>query len=762
MKKILSLILALTMALGGIVALADVRTPVPEVSQEALREAFLQNLSEFIGETDITQNALHLDVTSGGSPVAHAAMQDTDGVFDLPATVGDWQLELQADSEALYLSVPGQVLRLEYSQIEPVLEALAGSMTGGVSDFDWTAYRDILQLAASDVLLPFVRMDFSDGNTHISVAVDGEALSAALIRFGDNLTADERLTSAVALPLNAAGLLSGMNGGDATDYSALLLESWPQLREELAANPLPCSLNAGLTIEDGLAHLDALFSADEAGETSLTLTADVHLNDGSFAVHLESNGDTVDLTGGTVKDTWSGLLTLASQDQDLFRGELTVTDNDVAFAAALDILTGEDEGGTFNLSFDKAALTLDAELAERGGGLIVTLEGRPAEEGYRCVLTEKEDGETQLTATLDLTAGEDLYALDFLAFPGDEPGDLKLTLAAACAPDTGAYTLDYASPQGQTFTADGTLTPGIQTCHASLSFREQEIRRYEFEQRFTDERYHISYDEYQPSRNGTNPDGTYTYAFVKTLSLHFTADGENGAFRGGYEYLSHLRRSTLFDFEGFVSDEAFRLLLTSCSDYRLNGSLELTGMSDGDNMSAGFTYNSDGSVTCGNLLVTEQNVSLTVTGEDDELFFSLSRYYDDPTALRITCVSDGRTVFGLLLNEDGLALEDGTTRYSATKYTVTGSFLSETVWQADIAARTGFHAYLTLTIGEDALTLTVTDMRGEEALSATLSIREQQPFALLSEEENIVGITPELVEPLVGQLRQSLISDLNQ
>ena len=79
MRKILCLVLAICMAIGGVAAMADVRTPARQ-SQEALQRAFTRHLEAFMNGIDLDREALRLDVSAMDDALVMGTAQRTDGV----------------------------------------------------------------------------------------------------------------------------------------------------------------------------------------------------------------------------------------------------------------------------------------------------------------------------------------------------------------------------------------------------------------------------------------------------------------------------------------------------------------------------------------------------------------------------------------------------------------------------------------------------------------------------------------------------------
>ena len=357
MKKLVSLILALTLALSGLSALADVRRPEPEITREALRDSFLQNLSELLAGMDPNGKAVRLAVTSGNAALGQALLQSAENTVDLTVSVGDTDYTLQTDDEAVYLALPGQVYKLRFSQVEPILKAALGALTGGFDEFDPSLLSDAAGLFAADVLIPFIKMDYAEGRTHVSVSLDGESLAAALIRFGDDLTKDARM---MTLLERIVGILAASGEIDGSVSPQAL---WPQLREALAASPLPFSLTADLTMEGQTARLEVALTAEDT--PVLSLTADLDQSSGVCAIHMETgDGVATDITAQPMENGWSAVMVNSRDGAAFQRATFTATDTDAAFNATLDILYGED-GAILTAAFDKATGALDAALTDR-------------------------------------------------------------------------------------------------------------------------------------------------------------------------------------------------------------------------------------------------------------------------------------------------------------------------------------------------------------------------------------------------------------
>ena len=745
MKKLVSLILALTLALSGLSALADVRRPEPEITREALRDSFLQNLSELLAGMDPNGKAVRLAVTSGNAALGQALLQSAENTVDLTVSVGDTDYTLQTDDEAVYLALPGQVYKLRFSQVEPILKAALGALTGGFDEFDPSLLSDAAGLFAADVLIPFIKMDYAEGRTHVSVSLDGESLAAALIRFGDDLTKDARM---MTLLERIVGILAASGEIDGSVSPQAL---WPQLREALAASPLPFSLTADLTMEGQTARLEVALTAEDT--PVLSLTADLDQSSGVCAIHMETgDGVATDITAQPMENGWSAVMVNSRDGAAFQRATFTATDTDAAFNATLDILYGED-GAILTAAFDKATGALDAALTDRAGEAQATLTGRIIDKGYRLELALLKISEPT-TARLDLTADGGVYALDCVLFPGVELGDQRIELALALEEASGAYTMDFVStPGNRRVSAEGTLNDQMITCHASVFNRDREVTRYDFNLRAPDETLRLSFDQYAPITYTPNPDGAFPLS--KVVSLRFTANNETGVFHLGFE---NRRTSYKFNCEGVLTDEAFHLNASAHERGYLAGTLEITGVMGYESFDGGFTYTEGRMSVIGHAQVTPGRLSLSFS-QDGEQFFLLLTTDDEgmPTALRARGDTNGHMMFALSLDEEGLSYED-----LRSKYTAAGTFLSDRVWQLDLTTRQLGReqtASLTCELGEDNIACTAVDERGDELFTAVMSAQEQTAFPRLAEAENTIEITPELVrawaEQLLAQLRSA-------
>ena len=275
MKRIIAMAICLCMVLGGLAAFADVRLPEAEVSQQVLQQRFLRNVQAFLGSIDLDSEAVSLDIAQRGRPMGHLGAQSDDGVVTVSGNLMGRSAQLQLGQEAVCLLVDGQVYRMSYADLQRMANT-AMSAAGSAQYADPEILSELMQLAVRDILMPSVTMESQEGGTHIAVNLSGDTLTKGLIRFGDDVVANERYLNAVAGIIRMVDAqTSGPQAAFGRDYAAELRENWPAMKQSLAQTQLPFLLNADINISDGAMRANGVCQFSAYGENvTLTLSID--------------------------------------------------------------------------------------------------------------------------------------------------------------------------------------------------------------------------------------------------------------------------------------------------------------------------------------------------------------------------------------------------------------------------------------------------------------------------------------------------------
>ena len=789
MRKILCLVLAICMAIGGVAAMADVRTPARQ-SQEALQRAFTRHLEAFMNGIDLDREALRLDVSAMDDALVMGTAQRTDGVLDvsLDAEGLSEPARLQIDQEAAYLYVNGQTYKLGFDQLEGILQAVASTIGGVVPQVDPTAYSELGQLLVSDLILPAVSINETPDGMHLLVSLTGDTLSQGLIRFGDHIVANERYLGAINGPMALFQAL--LVGREITRVGLRgFAEAWPQLRAQLSQLRLPFFLNIDVTVRGSSAQFSVigqmtsgasaatLTMSGEASAEKVSFSGNVISNAGATAsfsgtmepqsgtcsLHMENGGGMVfNLTSNPIANGWRYQMSVMQGGQMRVNQTLTMTDTGTAFDLNFSQEDATSYRGTERVAvtvhFDKNNAALIAQLSTSDNlGVGANVVGVPMGEGYRLMMTFSENGEVNTTAELTVTNGDESFAIDALAYPGSKLADQKVALDLNFSKSTGAYTLDFVTPDGATLTAEGVLSYGAQTLNASMrqaaglgsyavgdgdSWPLEDIWRVEFERLNDRMNYRLHFAVYE----------RYYYDdLTLTTGLDINVDKRTGTFHGGFD----VSGNGGLVFEGVLNDNALHLMLMPQYVNDIYGLLEISAAFNGETASGSFTFADDGDVTSGTFLWSDYYKSLTWTGEDGQWTLSLTQdRYGTPTALSATLVDGYYDSYALTLNSDGLTvLADG------ERITLSGAFQDEYTYVLDLGVSGRYygtmHYYLTATLEDDGLTLTAS--QGNETLAQLrLSRTEQAALDRLSDGPIDLELTAETVKMMLEGLKQAL------
>ena len=233
-----------------------------------------------------------------------------------------------------------------------------------------------------------------------------------------------------------------------------------------------------------------------------------------------------------------------------------------------------------------------------------------------------------------------------------------------------------------------------------------------------------------------------------TVEAALNVDMETGNFHGRLENRAGMMT---VEWEGGVSDHAFRFLLTSLYRYQLNGTLEVSGVYGPDLLSANFLYTEYGSVSAGALLWTKEQKALSFAGDSDQyLCVSLSQDASGrPAALRVTLLQ-GRQSYTVLLDEHGLAVDAG-----GKGFTLTGAFLDGSTFEALSTLRENHREtriHWTLSTSGDGISLAGLTEEGAEVFSAALRKAPKTDFASLTDSENLLEIDAARVKNALEQM----------
>ena len=333
MKKLVALLVALCMILSCIGAVAE------EVSQAVLAEAFKGKVQQLMGSLAPGRSLTYtVDAVDGTSFKEVASMLlDAAGkpLADLTVNVPGEEapVQLQFSEEAAWLKYQGQVMELRFADLEAIGKAALGSLS--MPQMDPQVASELAQILLMNTILPGVKVESNENSTTIQVALTAKDVLAGVARFGDQVLANEKYWNELKPLIQFVAKQQNYQG----DFAADLQENWPQLKEQILAVETDAQLNANVIIQ----------SVPESGATAVA---------GKIVFSMQ--GQDLSLVLGA-----------ADSPKNL---EITATVSMAAYGR-------ENELGTLNLTCDKIAGNLKADLSVPAAQLEIKLTGTVAQQG---------------------------------------------------------------------------------------------------------------------------------------------------------------------------------------------------------------------------------------------------------------------------------------------------------------------------------------------------------------------------------------------
>ena len=783
MKRILAIAIALCLALSGLAALADVRLPERPIPNERLARRFSENLERFVDSIDLDSEALVLEITEAGETLLRGFAQGAEDGLILRGDLMGQTAELRIAEDALYVTVDGQCYRMSAEDVMALL-----SMLQGLAPFsDPQILYELAQLAVNDIIMPAVSVSYQEDGLHITINLTGDGLIKGLIRYGDDVVGNDRYLNAVASLARAVNMQQNFTEALSVDYAGEIREGWKQARAALEQTHLPFLLSVNITSSSDALRANGICQVSVEGEDmrqseDMTLTgsfdsdgngwtlsckaidsqgmagsldAAMDLMRGAFSANLQARGgNAVTLDMKSTENGVIEVIEIVSGGVTVERVETNVTDDGRMFELRCNVeqpmgYGGEMETMTVLIRFDRTSGVLLGQLTTpESVGVGAQLTGLPIGTGYKLKGTVTQSGEVMGNAEVTINTTDDgVFTLEALAYPGATPSEQKASLGFAFDSRTYAYAMDYQDPS-QSVIADGVLSERQLSLHAATYLHGRELGRVDFDWVNDYRAFSLDYAAYEADYRGERS---------KTQGICLNVDKYTGAFSGSVE-----DRWSGLNFEGIVTDGAFRFLLTPLDGNEVDGLLEISGLSNDEGVTGQFTYTDYYDTTSGSFMFTENYQSLTLVSEDMESMTTVSLTEDaagTPTALRIIS-GDYYDSFELMLDAKGLTVIS-----DEEKYTVSGSFKDENTFVLDFcqAERYGRerHAYVTVTVSEDAIDVAAIPAGAEAGAdsgalyTARISRGEQAAVESLDTYENIIDITPEMVMAMIGRLIES-------
>ncbi len=272
MKRFLSLLICFCMIFACVGAAAE------EVSQAALAEAYKTKMNELLNRL-VPGNSLVLGVEPAGESPLKAIIsflqdaeenQVVDGTVLIPGQEAPVQIQLGQDT--LWLSVQGQVYELRMTDVQAILQAVAGSF--GAPQIDPQIAGELAQLLLFNTVLPGIQVENGENTVTIQVALTAKDVIQGFAQFVDQVLATEKYWTALQPILQYAAKQQNYTG----DLAAEIQQGWPQIKEQLLAEEIDMALNANIVITT-----DA-----ESGSTSVTGKADLTGEDQAITLTLDA------------------------------------------------------------------------------------------------------------------------------------------------------------------------------------------------------------------------------------------------------------------------------------------------------------------------------------------------------------------------------------------------------------------------------------------------------------------------------------------
>ena len=736
MRKLLSLLVCMMLLIAPAYAAEDIPAAVP--SQGEFEESFFSAVNQFISSTDLSENALKMDVSASGQPVVNATLEADGDVLNAGAVVTGTPVQLRFDEESIYAYAGGQSYFIPYSNLNGILSELTGIPISAVGSQTIMRFYDAVY---RHIITPGVTVEETDESRHVVFDLNEKMLLA----LGDEIVEDPELRAA----------LSSLPGD--TDIS----ETWASLHGMLESGQFPITLHADI-------RSDALTEVIEAngniGGVPVSVNIDKTESGVAFSVaarpFLKISGAADHLTGEaechvdaagvfsfdvscTRSDGFLHFMMKAEAGTGLLSAVLDETEDSFngSFACNYSDSAGEAKSVQGQGRFEKATGILTGQVTLPDNRL-ADLNGAPAENGYRISLTVSQDDVTTATAVLLVTGTEAVSTVEIRV---DSQEQTVFTGEFNYARQTGAFSTQYDAMGVRSMEGNGMITP--EESFGTLTFRE-----------------------------GNAVNTVLAFSRVNnsdTASLSFTADALSGDSMSRVFTLSAEYDKISGSFAGtcWIPQNYNRLEIQWVHDdsvWRLKaleskiGSIDATFLYDGSSLMGEFTglvYGAGGSVT-GNFLWSPYAKTLSLTTQLFRMNVSLVQNGNGmPIDLKGTYQETRRPVnYEIKINRDELYFSK-----NGRVTTISGAFKDEHTCSVTVTQNAGRlgrenHFIAEFRADPDLLQIEVTDDTGEKLFEASLYHAEKGGMEFLYDEENAVELTPELADSILHGIPEETVS----
>lgn len=737
MKRILSLVLCVSMLFAFCFAHAELEVPQPEPTDDELMASFVGKLFMLLPTMmNLDKNALRLEVSQADQQVLEAMLQQLDGVFDLSTNVAGAPVEAQFTEDAILVCMGEQVLKLPYESISTLSSNFTSSAAG--TNIDPMLIYQLFTDFYNSAILPSLTTESDENGQRFVFDLTQERLTESLLALGDSAAENEEF-------------LKMLETFEISDFPAM----WSELRGVLESGFLQVSLRAEGSIEGDASKLDVdgmfmgvplkLTAAADAQDADFNLSIGdfVNLNgkasgvDGGYDFHFTGPDDfAYDVAFVPADDGWTYDVVMTQSGSTIYTVNAAMTE--AAFDAGLTCLVSEDdEPLSATLHFDKATAALAANVTcpEAMGGLSVDIAGDATETGYHISAIVSQGGEPIATADIVYTDTDELFGLEAaVSMAGDEPVEMA-SASFAFAKQTGAFKLRYDDANGNFADAHGVMTAEQHTCILDTGEDGNVRSRMDLDILSNDTEYVYSFTYYQ--------DSYYRGSLDRVSNIFFSLDKETGAFVGNYT-----TTSDRYEFQGVCTDG---LLNFHCDGFEYGhgaGMLDVSAHWDDIGLTAEYTWSNGYDVYAGTLIWSDALKSMSLNGDNLRFYAAMQHNRNGlPRTFRILA-SDGRySTFEfsvdnkILLNINGrtteisLEMKDENT-LCMKAITSEGYGIANTV-DVDFIVQ------------DKQFSVVATDDEGNELFRAVLEAVEKTEFAPLDDGENVIEITPDLVSSIL-------------
>ena len=173
MRKLLSLLVCMMLLIAPAYAAGDIPAAVP--SQGEFEESFFSAVNQFISSTDLSENALKMDVAASGQPVVNATLEADGDVLNAGAVVTGTPVQLRFDEESIYAYAGGQSYFIPYSNLNGILSELTGIPISAVGSQTIMRFYDAVY---RHIITPGVTVEETDESRHVVFDLNEKMLLA--------------------------------------------------------------------------------------------------------------------------------------------------------------------------------------------------------------------------------------------------------------------------------------------------------------------------------------------------------------------------------------------------------------------------------------------------------------------------------------------------------------------------------------------------------------------------------------------------------